>query len=173
MKAIKELTKQELRDLLDKNKEFESYVWERAYQSNMVWQEERSKELLGEADGIKINNHYNSFFFSLSDARAFFGTIVEGNIYYDEQKALYKQAEKMLAEYDNMTADETDERGDEVWGEFEETCEKLMKLIEAELLDFENVSDGDIENEMEYLLDECEFETDGEKVYETITKVYR
>jgi hypothetical protein len=173
MKTIKELTKEELKELLKKNREFENYIYERAYEDNMFYQGERMKELMGDADGIEINNHYTSFYFRLKDAQKFFNS-VNRNELDDEQRELYDNAKKLIDEYENLEADDLyGDKGEELYENIETECAKLMEKIEEELHGYETVTDDDFENYLDFILEDCDFETDGEKVYETITKVYK
>lgn len=180
MKTLKDLTKEELRELYKNNKQFNSVVYELAYDDAMYWQGEEFK-LMG-AVVFDYNDHYSSFY--LSTPRVYGSKTPEkvaGELDADymtpENSELYKKLCDKIDEWENMTTDEQEEeKGERVYDDACELCDKLADGLTEQFRAYENITEEQCEQVLDAILDGnysmSEWETDGKKVFEHITKVY-
>lgn len=180
MKTLQELPIEELRELARKNQEFSNKVYEDAYANNMdVLNDEF--DLVG-ASVFDYHDHYSSFYlttpthYGVRDGHAVAHKL---NDEYMSQisRALYDKLNKLADEYENLEADELDERGDDLEEQMSDVCDNLAEHLTSEFRAYENVSEDDFDNILRLIADGdyymSEWETDGTKVYEHITKEYK
>ena len=182
MKKLNELSFDELKKLYNNNNDFSVLIYEKVYENNMFWQEDLYYQFFGKNrdDGVKHNSHYTSFYLTISDAEKFWKNIretLETDYLTDEAKKVYESGVKIYEKWENMTWDEQEEDdGGTLWDEMETEAKKLLEYLESDLHQFENITDADIDNYLQAIIDDAvymgDFETDGEKVFENITKVY-
>ena len=178
MKKLYELTKDELKKLYNANTEFRQKVWWNIYDDHMYWQNDRYNEYFEkDARGFKYNDHYNSFYYTLTDAEQFVGSLREtARDYFDTEAQ--KHFDKMFDLYNkwqNMTWEEQDEN-EEVYSELETEAEYILKCIEDDLKSFEDITEDDEENALQEIIDGeiySDWETDGEKIYYTETHILK
>lgn len=180
MKTLKELSIEELRELTDKNREFSNKVFEDAYATNidLQWDE---FDLIG-AGVFDYHDHYASFYlttpmhYGVRDGHAVAHKL-EPDYLSQVSLALYEELNKLADEYEDLTADELDERGDDLEEQMDDVCDKLAEHLTYELREYENVSEDDIDNVLRLIADGehymGDWETDGTTVYEHITKEYK
>lgn len=180
MKTLKELSIEELRELESKNREFSNKVYEDAYATNMDLQEDEFN-MIG-AKVFDYHDHYTSFYlttpmhYGVRDGHAVAHKL---NDEYLSQisLALYEKLNKLADEYENLTADELDERGDDLEEQMSDVCDNLAEHLTDELREYEKVSEEDIDSILGLIADGehymGDWETDGTTVYEHITKEYK
>ena len=179
MKDLKELTIEELKSLYENNKDFSQLVYNLAYE-DATNQQSEAAELMG-AKVFNYNSHYTSFY--LSTPRHYGGKdglSVAGALdkeYLSEDAAgVYEELYKIKNEYENMTAEELDERGDDLEEKADKLSDELADIITEDLRAYENITELNIDAMLDMISDGClldGFKTDGQKVYEYITKVYK
>lgn len=178
MKKLKELSLKELRELYESNQGFASAVYEQVYEQAMFWQGEEFK-LCG-ADKFDYHDHYSSFYLTcpmshgVKDGKSLRGELDEDYM-TEEMKPLYKKlcenADKMdWIEYQCDEYNKLDEECDEL-------ADKLAELYTDMLRALETIDTEYIQEELQAIADGerymSEWETDGTKVYEHITKEYK
>lgn len=179
MKDLKDLTTEELKNLYKNNQGFSELVYNLAYEDAMNAQEEQS-ELMG-AKVFKYNDHYNSFYlttpcyYGVKDGLKVAGAL-DREYLNDKAARVYDKLCDIKKTYDNLTAEELDARGDGLEEQANTLSDKLAEIITEDLREYENITDFNISVILDfisdgYLLDG--FKTDGVKVYEYITKVYK
>lgn len=177
MKQLKELTVEELKALYKSNEQFSNKVYEQVYEGNMYFQSEEYEAIFGKNNRtVEYHDHYTSFYLTVKDHEQFIHTLEGRDIMTVAAQELYDKAEQLVAEWEEMTWDEQQEN-DELWEKIEQTDNELVQELTDRLRDYERVEDQQIEDELtaihEGITYMSEWETDGEKVYEHITKVYR
>lgn len=179
MKKLNELTLDELKELIKNNRELEEKVYEEAYENNMFWQGEWSKEMLGKDKGIRYHDHYMSFYYTIDDVETFLNNIPDTcRDYLDEEgQKIYDEVMKLFDEWQNMTYDEQDEN-EELYEKIENGATELLYNIETALHQFETISDDDVEGILMCIADDMnymgEWEVDNNRVvYQYITKTYK
>lgn len=177
MKKIKELKIEELKKLYNDNKDFQSVVFDRCYENNMYWQAEEFK-LMG-AEVFDYNDHYSSFFLSTptiygSKAPEKVAGKLDADYMTEENAKLYKKLCELNAKMED--AEEWDEDREE-YAEMTRVCDELADGLTEQFRAYEDISDEQIDEELEAILDGDdymgEWETDGEKIFETIIKTYK
>lgn len=178
MRKLGELSKEELHELLEKNNDFKAEVYEWAYQAQMDLQREEF-ELMG-ADKFDYHDHYSSFYltcpksYGVKDGKSLRGELDEDYM-TEEMKPLYKKlcenADKMdWLEYQCEEYCKLDEECDDI-------ADKLAELYTDILRSYEDVSDEQIDWELEQIAEGMRWasgwETDGTIVYQHITKEYK
>lgn len=179
MKELKDLTREELKELYEKNSEFQNYAYERAYEQSMFCQEEEARNMNTKV--FDIHNHYNSFYLSTP---IIYGAKepekvahnLEADYMLEENRKLYEELNKMTDEWENMTTDEQDEH-EEIYEKMIEICDKLADGLTEQLRAYEDLEE---EYVLEELYEEVElgcydnFKVDENGiVYENITKNYK
>lgn len=175
MKKLQELKEDELKNLLKNNDGVSQLVYDKVYEDAMEQQSFEYDEIFGENNKtISWHSNYYSFYLRLEDAERFVGNIKDIDYFTADNLTLYDNAKKLADEWEDMTYDEQQDN-DDLYNRLKDACEKLLAGIEEQLHEFEK---GISEEEMleyavenrEWLLDDLE--TDGEKVYKNIVKVY-
>lgn len=179
MRRLEELSKDELHELINKNDEFKAQVYEWGYQAQMDMQEEQYK-LMG-ADVFDYHDHYNSFYlttptrYGVKDGYSVAHKL-DADYLDDTARKIYEKLNKLADEWENMTTDEQDEHSDyeERMGELSDA---LAEAITNDLRCYEDVTDEQIDNELEQIAEgmsyASDWETDGTIVYQHITKEYK
>lgn len=180
MKLLSELTVKELKNLYANNKEFSNAVYSEAYDQAMEAQSEEFK-LLG-AVVFDYNNHYSSFYLSTPNKYYKDGASIAGKLNADymnaENEALYEKLNKLADRWENLTTDEQDApEGDQLWDAINATADELAEGLTRQLRAFEDIQDDQIEAVLEQISEGfsymAEWGTDGEAVYEHITKILK
>lgn len=177
MKKLYELEKNELKNLYETNDEFSNAVYSYAYDDAMVAQGDEY-DALG-ADVFEWHDHYSSFY--LSTPKVYGGKAPEkvaGNLNADymtpENAELYAKLCELNDKMEN--AEEWDEERPE-YEEMTKLCDELADGITAQLRAYEEITDEQIDAVLDYITDNAcymsEWETDGAKVFEHITKIYQ
>ena len=178
-KKLCELQPSELKKLYETNNEFAGEVYNRVYDDAMILQLDESENLGAQA--FEYHDHYNSFYLSTPrDCGARAPEKIAGALDADymtpENAELYAKLCAKVDEWENMTADEqATEKGDAVSDEACELCDKLADGITAQLRAYEDITAEQVEDALSDIdaLGMADWETDGEKVFEHITKVYK
>lgn len=179
MKKLSELNKEELNELYKNNGEFQSYVYEQAYERMMFEQEEEAKSLNTKV--FDYHNHYTSFYLSTPIK---YGAKEPERIAHNldadymtvENSELYEELNKLTDEWENMTYDEQEEH-EELYDKMIEVCDNLAEGLTEQLRVYENPNEEDIldmldEDAAMGYYDNFSVDEDG-KVYEETTKVYK
>ena len=176
LKFLKDLSRDELKALYNNNNGFSNVVYDaaleqQAFISNIVFQ-----DVFGERpEGFRIHDHYDSYYFALSDVEELCKTLDER-----EQGVLSEPLEqkigKLLEERDAWEAldpDEVDEDVlDKTYNELEVHGKEVLAEIEGELHDIED--DISIDEVLEEIrageVGWSDWQTDGKVVvYQTTT----
>lgn len=177
MKLLHELTREELKTLYEKNHDFQSQIWESVYADNMYWQSEEYKQLFGEDNrAIEYHDHYTSFYLTIRNHDIFIENINDPDLLIESNRKLYDKAKELAEKWNNMDYDEQDENG-EVYDELEKVQNELIDGITEQLRAYEDISDDQIDQKLEDISENIngmgEWETDGERIYQTIVKTYK
>ncbi len=170
MKKLQELTRDELKSLYGKNTEFRLAIDQFVYDENGLLSQDRYNEYFEkDARGFKYNDHYTSFYYTLTEAEEFVGSVKKTARDYFEEEA-QKHFDKMFDLYEkweNMAWEEQDEN-EKVYLDLEAEAEYILKCIEDDLKSFEEITDDEVESVLDLIIDGVymsDWETDGEKVY--------
>lgn len=172
--VINELSKDEIKKLMGKNKWLEDKVYEYAYEDAMRAQNEECK-LMG-AEAFEYHDHYNSFYLTtptIYGAKA--PEKVAGKLdaeYMSEEDAkLYKELCELIDKWENMTTDEQDEHED-VYDKASELCDKLAEHLTTYFRGFEDITDEQIDQVIDEMIEGyCwlgELEVEDGKIKEVI-----
>lgn len=179
LRELKELSAEELKNLYKNNQGFSELVYDLAYEDAMNAQEEQS-ELMG-AKVFKYNDHYNSFYlttpcyYGVKDGLKVAGAL-DREYLNDKAARVYDKLCEIKKTYDNLTAEELDERGDGLEEQANNLSDELARIITEDLRAYEDITELDIDAMLGLISDGYAlegFKTDGAKVYEYITKVYK
>lgn len=181
MKKLKDLTVEELHELLEKNNDFKAEVYEWAYQAQMDLQREEF-ELMG-ADVFDYHDYYSSFYLSVPNH---YGVIdgasvahkLDADYLNEDARKTYEKLNELVDKWEDMTTDEQESNeGIKIEGDIDGYAELLAQQITDQLRAYENVSDEQIDFELEQIADgitgASDWETDGTIVYQHITKEYK
>ena len=177
MKKLHELSLDELKALYEKNGDFQNEILESIYQGNMYCQSDEYEQIFGKNNRtVEYHDHYNSFYLTVKDHENFINEINDPDLLTVDGLELYKKAKELSDKWANMTYDEQDENSD-LYDELEETNNKLIEEITDQLRTYEDIDKSQIEQELQVIADNMsgmgDWETDGEKVYQTVVKVYK
>lgn len=180
MRKLGELSKEELHELLENNDQFKAQVYDWAYQAQMDLQEEEGK-LMG-VSVFDYHDHYSSFYlttpthYGVRDGWSVAHKL-DADYMNEDARKLYEKLNKLADELENMEADELDEKQDSYEEQMSDVCDKLAETITYQLCAYEDVSDEQIDWELEQIAEgmsyASDWETDGTKVYQHITKEYK
>lgn len=151
-KYVKDMTREELKEIFKNIKNIRNQMWDWKYEENMDYQHWLSKEFFGSEwhKYINYHDHYYSFFLRLKDATQFFENITESNADYlsienaEEYKKLYKQAKKYYF-YMNSKCNFGSDKYYENEEKLLETCEKILAMLEKELHKLEDIDENELE----------------------------
>lgn len=180
-KKLSELSKSELQKILKENREFESAVYESAYEDAM-----RGQEIEFEEMGARVfdySDHYSSFYLSTPlvygvKAPEKVAGKLDADYMTDENSELYKKLCDKMNQWENMTTDEQEtEEGEAVYNEACELCDELADGITKQLRAYEDITDEQVAQVIEDIADGnsymSDWTTNGAQVFEHITKIYK
>lgn len=178
-KKLSELQPSELKKLYENNNDFAGELYERVYSDMMVAQADEADNL--GADAFEYRDHYTSFYLSTprvygSRAPEKIAGALDADYMTDENAKLYKRLCDKIDEWENMTTDEQEtDKGSAIYEDACELCDQLADGITAQLRAYEDITTEQVEDALRELdiYGMSDWETDGEKVFEHITKVYR
>lgn len=175
MRRLEELSKDELHELINKNDEFKAQVYEWGYQAQMDMQEEQYK-LMG-ADVFDYHDHYSSFYLTIPTR---YGVRDELEVAHKLDRDYMTESTAKIYDKFNELADkwgELTEDDDELEEELRIAGDALAEAITNDLRCYEDVTDEQIDNELEQIAEgmsyASDWETDGTIVYQHITKEYK
>lgn len=181
MKTLKELSEQELVELFKKNQALQDYCYQLAYDEAMLCQEEDSR-LIG-CDVFDVNSHYSSFYFSTPEkygvkAPEQVAGKLDKNYMNDDNAKLYDELCKAIETWEGMTIDEQDTaEGEALFDQACDICDELADGLTKQLRIYEDIDEGyaleTLKQNASGLNFMADWETDGQVVYEHITKTYR
>lgn len=171
---INELSKDEIKELIAKNKWLEDKVYECAYEDAM-WAQSEEYKLIG-ADCFDYHDHYSSFYLTTP---TFYGAKspekVAGKLdaeYMSEEDAkLYNELCELIDKWENMTTDEQDEHED-VYDKASDVCDILAEHLTTYFRGFEDITDEQIDQVIDDMIGGYnwlgELEVEGGKIKEVI-----
>lgn len=181
MKQLKDLTSDELYDLFKNNKEFNALCYELAYNYSMEQQSIIFNDI--NCKVFDYHDYYTSFYLTtpmVNGVKAPEQVAHELDETYmnDKSVELYNKLCAKVDEYENMTIDEQEtDQGYALYDEACKLCDELAENLTTELREYENIDEQEcfdfIYSDINDYSSMGEYETDGEKVYEHITKVYK
>lgn len=176
MKKLHELSLDELKALYEKNSDFQNQIWESIYQGNMYCQSDEYDQIFGKGNlTIEYHDHYTSFYLTIKDHENFINEINDPELLTTEGRELYKKAKTLSDKWSNLDYDEQDEN-DDLYNELEQANNSLLEEITAQLRAYENIDKSQIDEELQVIADNMSgmsnWTTNGEKVYQQITKCY-
>lgn len=177
MKKLHELSLGEIKAIYEKNNDFQNEVLESIYQGNMYWQSDEYNQLFGKNNRtIECHDHYTSFYLTVRDHDNFANELNDPDLLTEENRKLYDKAKEIADRWANMDYDEQDENS-ELYEELEKIQNELIEGITDQLRTYEDIDKDQIEQELQAIADNMsgmgDWETDGEKVYQTVVKVYK
>jgi hypothetical protein len=170
MKKLNEMTKDELKNLYEANRDFQNAINERCYDTLSFWQNDTLATIFvekGRERGFRYYDNYNSFYYRLTDAEEFVKGLNDGigDYFSESDRPVYEKMLKLADEYWNLESDDLyGDKGDKIYDELEETAKKVLQAIEDMLHAEEDITDDLIESEIESALDymgEYELDDDG------------
>lgn len=178
-KKLRELQPSELKKLYETNNEFAGEVYNRVYDDAMTLQLDESEQL--GAQVFEYHDHYTSFYLSTprvygAKAPEKVAGALDADYMTPENAELYAKLCAKMDEWENMTTDEQEEeKGEQVYNDACDLCDELADGITAQLRAYEDITAEQVEDALNDIdaLGMADWETDGEKVFEHITKVYR
>ena len=95
----------------------------------------------------------------------------------EDNAKIYDKLNKTITKWENMTTDEQEtEAGEKLYNEAIKLCDELADGLTAQLRAYEDIDTDYVYEELHYQCSEgafADYETDGTKVYQYITKVYK
>lgn len=175
MKTLKDLSIKELKDLYKENKSIQQKIFESYYEDRMHEQEEEARNIGAEV--FQCNDHYTSFYlttpkFSGAPAPEKVARHLRSEYLEADNEELYNKLNELMDKMED--AEEWDEDRPE-YTEMIETCNKLAVGITEQLRAYEDIDEEELIGEFIFQAQNgflMDMETDGHKVYETITKCY-
>lgn len=169
-KYLKDMTSEELEQILKCNSKFEDMISRDIYDMNMICQEEDTKNILGENvwKYIKSDNNYNNFCLTIKDYKQFINNLdkdylsIDNQKKYDDCMGLYTDItdlERIMYNYD-LSDDEYNEKDkelDEKTEKFEKLCDSLLSDVEDYLHSYEEYPNDD---EIRQYVEEYYWESD-------------
>ena len=137
---LKNLSKQELYDLCEKNDNFMNQYYERVYEDNMYWQEEEGKNMLGIEyyKYIDIRDNYSSFYLVLKDWHKFIDNL-DSDYLCQEGIELYNY---IITKRDTLyNMEQYSDNYDNLEEHLENKCKELLKICEKQLHEYEKYPD--------------------------------
>lgn len=181
MKTLKELDDKELKELYENNQELKQHAWEDAYNQSMDCQGEESNLLHAEVFGY--HDHYSSFYLTTpteygAKCPERVANKLDADYMTPENQYLYTKLNNLINAWENLTYDEQqEEKGEKIYDEAIEACDKLAEGITEQLRTYENVSDEQAFEEFYFQATEgymADWEvTEKGEVTETIYKTYK
>lgn len=182
MKRLKDLSKEELKNLYENNEEFRDLCINEAYNNSMSAQAQEG-ELLG-VSVFDFHDHYNSFYLRTPEIYgAKTPESVAGKLDADymtpENAKLYKKLCDLDKKYSNFDYEQLQtKKAEQIYDKMTEICDELADGLTDQLRAYEDVSEEQVLEDLSLYCEEgygymSEWKTDGKKVYQEITKVYQ
>lgn len=179
MKKLKELNDKELEKLFNENNDFHDYCINQAYENSMFCQESEANEM-----GISVfdyHDHYSSFYLStpmvygVKEPEKIAGKL-DADYMTPENAKLYKKLCKLTEKWENLEYDDLyGDKGEKLHNDMTDICDKLADGLTEQLRAYESVSEEQAFENLKIEIENGwldEWETDGEKIYQAITKIY-
>lgn len=179
MRKLKDLSKEELRELYRKNGAFQSYAYDQSYERMMFEQEEEARALNTKV--FDWHSHYTSFYLSTPVC---YGAKEPERVAHNldpvymtiENREFYEELNKLTDEWENMTYDEQEEH-EEIYDRMIEVCDKLAEGLTDQLRQYERLEEDFVLEELEDdvamgYYDNFSVDEEG-KIYEETTKIYK
>lgn len=177
-KHLKDLTTQELNELMTNNKDIYNYACDLAYDETMQMQEQDADML--NIKVFDIHDHYNSFYLSTPSV---YGSKtpekvthkLDENYMNEEARKLYDKLNSLIDDWENLTTDE--QENSTLYEEAIETCDKLAEALTKQLREYEDINTDFILRELEFHAHEGHMSdwvlNDDGTVTQTIEKIYK
>ena len=161
---LKDMTKDELKDLMEKNRWFKEQVYNNAYENAMFLQEADAKAI--GADAFNYHDHYSSFYLTcptVSGAKAPEKLVGKLDMEYlgEEDAKLYKELCELNAKMED--AEEWDEERPE-YARMLEIGDLLADHTTQYLRSYEEITDDMIDQELDYISEDTNWLGDLEIV---------
>ena len=182
MKTLKELNDKELKELYENNQELKQHAWEDAYSDNMDCQAFEADEIGTEV--FDYHDHYSSFYLTTpmkygTRCPELVANKLKGVDYLTKENAeLYDKLNKLIDKWEELDYDEQqEEKGEKIYDEAIEVCDKLAEGITEQLRAYEDIDDDyayDLfkQNAYDGYMSDWEVNEKGE-VRQTIYKTYK
>lgn len=139
---LKDMEYEDLKKLIENNKEFIEEHADRLYEDNMFWQEEEGNNMFGNDwyKYIELRDNYDSFYLRLRDWNKFIDNLdsdylcnkgIELYNYIMEKKKIFDSMEPYTDRYDNLEE------------HLENKCEELLEICEGQLHEYEKYPSED------------------------------
>lgn len=182
MKTLKECNSSELLELYHKNRQFAEAINSAALEESLEAQAEEAR-LMGASDVFKYNDYYSSFYYStpvkygVKEGRAVAGSL-NGDYLTQENANTYKQLCELVAELEKAEDRQDEGACDLLENKINEKSDILAEGITKQLRAFEDITPDMISEQLDGIQEGWGFsaylgdaETDGERVYQHITKI--
>ena len=177
-KPLRQLTREERRALLRKNNDLRNAVAESCYETNMFCQRDEFEDM-----GAKVfdyHDHYCSFYLSTptvygAKAPEQVANALDSDYLSPEEKKVYDELCAEIDKWENMDWEEQD-ANEELYDHAIELCDELADKLTDHFRAYEEITEEQMDEEFEFNAIDgymSEWTTDGEEVYETITKIYK
>ena len=175
MKHIKDLNSNELRELVNNNKEFRNEVNEFIYDDNMRRQELCFELWLPYIEnrqaGWDADDCYGSFYLSITDSECFINNLDSDYLSSEDTDKLH-EARDLIYEID-----QSEDYDEELADKLQRIAEDILKSIEQDLHEFEDVTHEQLdqfidEGHVSNIFGDWGVDSDG-VVYQTIVKSYK
>lgn len=180
MKKLHECDRATIDELYTNNQEFRNLIDSSAYDMAMEAQADEANCM-----GCKVfdwHDHYTSFYLSTpriygAKAPELVAHHLEADYMTEDNAKIYDKLNKTITKWENMTTDEQEtEAGEKLYNEAIKLCDELADGLTAQLRAYEDIDTDYVYEELHYQCSEgafADYETDGTKVYQYITKVYK
>lgn len=156
-KYLKEMTKEEVRQIVKGNERLRGEIYDRCYEGNMFIQSEQTELILGKEwhQYIDYHDHYQSFYLTVRNVERTLRNL--DTDYMGESDAeKTEEVRKLLEKWDDMTWEEQEENED-LWTEIEEKTGELVSSVERDLHEYEDISDDQFDAEVDWFYEnECD-----------------
>ena len=171
---MKDLTKEELKVLIDNNRDLEDQITQLVYEEHMEQQQFEAEEM-GIDEAFNIYSHYTSFYLRAKSVEEVAHNIKDVDYMTPQNEKIYSQLKDKMQKWENMTTDEQDENSS-LYDEMEELANELADGLTDQLVQWEAVGYEEMLDTLDYVAHEgymMNYKTDGEKIYYTIEKVMK
>lgn len=176
---LKELTAEELKALYKNNTKFAAAVDEDILEVQSQLLSEEYDNIFGKHNKyIRIDNHYNTFYLTCNDVEKVLDTISSDYLTlhaFSEYNIARVRYKRYILAQETEVVDE--EHVDILYNELERAVKNMLKAIEEQLKEYEEVADEQVDSWLEMIRDGYHHmsewhEHDG-VVYEKIVKEYK
>lgn len=137
---LKELNKEEFKKVLEKNSLLYEKVVQNLYENNMFYQNEEY-ENLNIKNYVEMRNYYNTFYLKLKDDIIGFYENISTDYLCNDGIKIYNSAKIYYKRLQNTKNDDIYCKNFDL---LEEKMKDLLKIIEKQLQEYENVNEDDI-----------------------------